>query len=100
MPGTVLVAATSFSVPEGSLSFWKERLADELGCRVTEVKDRNYFHSIYFRMPGKVLFEVATVPPGFTVDEEPEKLGGDLKLPPWEEPRRTEIEAALPKIKR
>ena len=60
--------------------------------------DRQYFRSIYFREPGGVLFEVATVAPGFTVDETLQGLGQDLKLPPWEEPNRPEIEAGLPRI--
>jgi glyoxalase family protein len=65
------------------------------GCRVTEVRDRCYFKSIYFREPGGVLFEVATVQPGFTADEDVSRLGRELKLPPWEEPNRADIEAAL-----
>ena len=74
------------------------RLREELiqyGCKVTEVRDRCYFQSIYFREPGGVLFEVATVQPGFSADEEEASLGRDLKLPPWEEPHRADIEAAL-----
>ena len=65
---------------------------------VTDVRDRCYFQSIYFREPGGVLFEVATVQPGFTVDEDLASLGRDLKLPPWEEPNRKSIEAGLPKV--
>ena len=68
------------------------------GIQVTPVMDRQYFKSIYFREPGGVLFEVATVAPGFTVDETLQGLGQDLKLPPWEEPNRVEIEAGLPRI--
>jgi glyoxalase family protein len=67
----------------------------ELGYQVTPVMDRQYFRSIYFREPGGVLFEVATVQPGFTFDEPLEALGQALKLPPWEEPRRVDIERAL-----
>jgi glyoxalase family protein len=73
-------------------------LRDELiryGCSVTEVRDRCYFQSIYFREPGGVLFEIATIAPGFDVDEPAAALGRSLKLPPWEEPHRSEIEAAL-----
>lgn len=69
-----------------------------LGLQVTEVRDRQYFRSIYFREPGGVLFEVATVPPGFTIDETLSHLGRELKLPPWEEPHRGEIEARLPAV--
>jgi glyoxalase family protein len=74
------------------------RLRAELirfGSKVTEVRDRCYFKSIYFREPGGVLFEVATMEPGFTADEELPALGRELKLPPWEEPHRADIEAAL-----
>jgi catechol 2,3-dioxygenase-like lactoylglutathione lyase family enzyme len=69
-----------------------------LGYNVTPVIDRNYFRSIYFREPGQVLFEIATDPPGFTVDEPPEELGRNLKLPPWLEADRQTIEQALPPI--
>jgi len=69
-----------------------------LGLRVTEVMDRCYFESIYFREPGGVLLEVATVEPGFAVDESFAALGTSLKLPPWEEPHRAAIEAALPPV--
>jgi glyoxalase family protein len=71
------------------------KLVETHGVHPTEQKDRNYFRSVYFREPGGVLFEVATVPPGFTVDEPLAALGQSLKLPPWEEPNRTEIEAGL-----
>jgi glyoxalase family protein len=74
------------------------QLRDELiryGCKVTEVRDRCYFQSIYFREPGGVLFEIATIAPGFDVDEPVRALGRALKLPPWEEPHRADIEAAL-----
>jgi len=65
------------------------------GQDVTPVLDRNYFRSIYFREPGRVLFEVATDPPGFTKDEATANLGMDLKLPDWLEARRADIEARL-----
>jgi glyoxalase family protein len=68
------------------------------GARVTEVRDRCYFKSIYFREPGGVLFEIATLRPGFAVDEEVSSLGQDLKLPPWEEPHRSDIEAQLASV--
>jgi hypothetical protein len=66
--------------------------------RTTEQKDRNYFRSVYFREPGRVLFEIATDPPGFAIDESPDSLGQALKLPPFLEDRRSAIEAALPKL--
>jgi glyoxalase family protein len=62
------------------------------------VIDRFYFHSIYFREPGGILFEIATDGPGFTVDEPAEGLGETLKLPPQYEPHRAEIERILPPI--
>jgi glyoxalase family protein len=70
----------------------------QIGARVTEVRDRQYFQSIYFREPGGVLFEVATMKPGFATDEAPAELGRALKLPPWEEPYRHEIERGLPAV--
>jgi glyoxalase family protein len=62
----------------------------------TTVIDRNYFHSVYFREPGGVLFEIATENPGFTVDEPLQELGTNLKLPYQYELRRAEIEKILP----
>jgi len=76
---------------------WRETLSAE-GVDVTPILDREYFHSIYFREPGGVLFEIATDPPGFTVDEPVEHLGSQLKLPPWLEPARAEIEQVLPPL--
>ncbi|HEV2856459.1 MAG TPA: ring-cleaving dioxygenase [Thermoanaerobaculia bacterium] len=76
---------------------WREAVA-ESGLYVTPVLDRQYFHSIYFREPGGVLFEIATDPPGFTRDEPADSLGNSLKLPPWLEPERKRIEQALPPI--
>ena len=64
----------------------------------TQQLDRNYFRSVYFREPGGILFEIATDQPGFAVDEPVESLGRALKLPRFLEPRRREIEAALPPI--
>lgn len=65
------------------------------GYQVTEVKDRNYFTSIYFREPGGVLFEVATDEPGFAIDEDEAHLGELIKLPEWAEPNREKLEASL-----
>jgi glyoxalase family protein len=76
---------------------WREQLV-EVGLHVTPVIDRFYFHSIYFREPGGVLFEIATEGPGFTADEPVEHLGENLKLPPQYEEHRAEIERALPPI--
>ncbi len=68
------------------------------GFQVTEVKDRNYFKSIYFREPGGVLFEIATDDPGFAIDEDEAHLGELLKLPEWIEPQREKLEARLAKV--
>lgn len=95
--GTVHHVAWRLENDEALLAM-RKHLVDELGFKVTEVKDRNYFHSIYFRMPGGVLFEIATIPPGFEVDESLENLGTNLKLPSWEEVNRQEIENHLPEI--
>ena len=73
---------------------WRARLI-EAGIHVSPVKDRLYFHSIYFREPGGVLFEIATDGPGFLIDEPLETLGSKLCLPPWLEPMRASIEARL-----
>jgi predicted esterase/catechol 2,3-dioxygenase-like lactoylglutathione lyase family enzyme len=75
----------------------RQRVIDG-GLRPTPVIDRNYFNSVYFREPGGVLYELATNPPGFAVDEPVEHLGESLKLPPQYEPHRSEIEATLPPI--
>jgi glyoxalase family protein len=75
-----------------------KKILDEKGFNVTPVIDRNYFHSIYFREPGNILFEIATDPPGFLIDESKEELGKHLKLPSWYEVRRKEIERRLPDI--
>jgi glyoxalase family protein len=96
--GTVHHVAFAIGTAEEQLEL-RERLLRR-GRKVTEVRDRTYFQSIYFREPGGVLFEVATVSPGFAVDEPPEGLGRALKLPPWEEPHRDGIEAALPRLDR
>ncbi|MCL6259756.1 ring-cleaving dioxygenase [Aquiflexum sp. TKW24L] len=68
------------------------------GYQVTEVKDRNYFKSIYFREPGGVLFEIATDEPGFAIDEDEAHLGELLKLPEWIESQRSKLEARLAKV--
>jgi glyoxalase family protein len=90
------------------MSRWRFATAEEqleareqllkLGVGVTDVRDRCYFTSIYFREPGGVLFEIATMKPGFTVDEDRSTLGRDLKLPPWEEQYRASIEANLARV--
>jgi glyoxalase family protein len=70
----------------------------ELRLHPTQVQERQYFRSIYFREPSGILYEIATSGPGFTTDEPVETLGSRLCLPSWFEKFRGEIEAALPKI--
>jgi glyoxalase family protein len=74
------------------------KLTGKHGLHPTEQKDRQYFRSVYFREPGGVIFEIATDQPGFAIDEQVTSLGSALKLPPFLEPRRKEIEDALPPI--
>jgi glyoxalase family protein len=76
---------------------WREKLLD-LGFPVTPVRDREYFHSIYFNEPGGILFEIATDLPGFALDEPVDQLGTHLKLPPWLESQRPKLEQTLPQL--
>jgi glyoxalase family protein len=94
--GTVHHVALAIATDEEQLALRADLL--DRGIQVTEVRDRHYFRSIYFREPGGILFEVATIPPGFDVDEPLAQLGQALKLPKWEEPNRPEIEGKLPLI--
>jgi glyoxalase family protein len=75
---------------------WKQELGRNVS--VTPVQDRTYFHSIYFREPGGVLFEIATDAPGFLIDEPIESLGEALRIPEWFEPQRNLIEARVKPI--
>jgi glyoxalase family protein len=79
-------------------SEWHMEIARQ-GYNISPVMDRKYFHSIYFREPGGVLFEIATDSPGFAVDEPAPSLGTKLVLPDWLEPRRSQIEARLPPLR-
>lgn len=76
---------------------WRARVA-AAGRGPTPIIDRHYFRSVYFREPSGVLFELATIGPGFAVDEPPEELGERLALPPFLEHRRAELEAVLPPL--
>lgn len=76
---------------------WRSALSN-FGLAPTDVVDRVYFQSLYCREPGGVLFEFATMGPGFTRDEDPAELGSHLALPPWLEEDRDEIEAAVPQF--
>jgi glyoxalase family protein len=85
------------TVDDAEQAEYQEQLRDN-GYNVTQMRDRQYFHSIYFRAPSGVLFEIATDAPGFLYDEPIDELGESLKLPPWLEPQRAEIEQVLPVI--
>jgi glyoxalase family protein len=98
--GVGAVHHVAFRTPDDDAQAELQRRLRKAGHRVTEVKDRQYFRSIYFREPGGVLFEIATDPPGFTRDEDRESLGEALKLPPWLEDDRDKIERNLPQIER
>lgn len=82
---------------EATQRAWRQELVSK-GRHVTQILDRQYFRSIYFREPAGTLLEIATDDGGFTVDEPLLELGRALKLPPWLEPSRREIEAALPTL--
>jgi glyoxalase family protein len=96
--GTGTVHHVAFATPNDATQLEVRSKLVRKGFNVTPVLDRQYFHSIYFREPGGVLFEVATLPPGFTVDEPLEHLGESLCLPPWEEHNRIRIETELPPV--
>ena len=88
----------AFRAPDiETMTRWQHELQEQ-GVAVTEIMDRQYFKSIYFREPGGVLFEIATDDPGFATDEPLLELGRSLKLPPWLEPSREQIAASLPKL--
>lgn len=88
----------AFRAPDlATMTTWQHQLTDA-GVAVTEIRDRQYFKSIYFREPGGVLFEIATDDPGFATDEPLMELGRSLRLPPWLEPSRAQIAAALPDL--
>jgi glyoxalase family protein len=88
----------AFRVPTDEAQVECQSILRIAGHEVTPVIDRKYFHSIYYREPGGVLFEIATEPPGFSVDEPVESLGESLRLPVWFEPNRDVIEQNLPSL--
>jgi len=99
IPGAGTVHHVAWTAPDAEHVAWGAR-ARQAGQHPTDVIDRQYFHSIYFREPGGVLFELATPSPGFAVDEDPAELGGDLKLPPQYEPYRERIAERLTPLRR
>ncbi len=97
--GSGIVHHVAFRTPDDTQQRrWRE-IAAQRGFNVSPIMDRKYFHSIYFREPGGVLFEIATDGPGFTIDEPAEQLGSGLMLPSQYESRRDAIERALPPVK-
>ncbi|ADU50572.1 Glyoxalase/bleomycin resistance protein/dioxygenase [Thermaerobacter marianensis DSM 12885] len=96
--GAGVVHHVAFRTPtDQAQEDWRRRVG-RLGLAVTPVQDRRYFRSIYFREPGGVLFEIATDPPGFLIDEDRDTLGRALRLPPWLEPVRPSLEQQLPPL--
>ena len=96
--GVGAVHHVAFRTPDAEQHQQWQQSLERSGVRVTPVIDRFYFKSIYFREPGGVLYEIATDGPGFATDENEERLGEKLALPPFLEPRRAEIEAGLQPI--
>ena len=95
-PGTVHHVAWR-TRDEAEQKRWRQRLTS-VGLSVTPVRDRSYFKSIYFNEPGGILFEIATDPPGFAIDESVDSLATGIRLPPWYEDRRAEFERGLQTI--
>lgn len=96
--GTGAVHHVAWRVRDGDEQVALRERVERAGRRPTPVIDRFWFTSVYFLEPGGVLFELATDGPGFDRDEDPSRLGEKLILPPWLEPRRQEIEGALPAL--
>jgi glyoxalase family protein len=94
LQGAGTVHHVAWAIPLGEEEDWQSRVS-QAGARATPVIDRFYFRSIYFREPSGVLFELATMGPGFAVDEDAAHLGEKLALPPFLEPHRDRIEAAV-----
>jgi glyoxalase family protein len=97
--GVGQVHHVAFRTPDDATQEKWQDTVHRLGLRVSPVMDRDYFHSIYFREPGGVLFEIATDGPGMTVNEPAETLGERLMLPAAVEPHRAEFERILPPLR-
>ena len=98
--GAGTVHHVAFRAPDDAEQAERQRTLRDMGVQVTDVRDRTYFRSIYFREPGGVLFEIATDGPGFTVDETPAELGTALRLPARFENLRRRLEVSLPPLRR
>lgn len=98
VPGAGTVHHIAWRVADGEhYATWQDAIFD-LGLRPTEVRERNYFQSVYFHDTGRILHELATDVPGFQIDEEVEELGQELQLPSWLEKERAQIRQSLPQI--
>jgi len=97
--GVGTVHHVAFRAPSDEAQLTQRARIEAAGISATPVVDRQYFHSVYFREPGGVLFEIATDGPGFTVDEAAAELGTHLKLPPMYESMRDRIEQTLPSVR-
>ena len=92
--GAGTVHHIAWASPDEDHLAWQRRVR-EAGQPVTEVRDRDYFRSIYFREPRGILFEIATLSPGFAIDEDPDHLGEELRLPAMHEHLRAQLERVL-----
>jgi glyoxalase family protein len=98
MGGSGTIHHIAFSVPDDATELEMQKRLHLAGYSVSDVRDRNYFHSIYYREPGGILFEIATANPGFAIDEPVASLGTSLRIPVQFERARTQIERLLPPI--
>ncbi|MCW1887244.1 ring-cleaving dioxygenase [Luteolibacter flavescens] len=96
--GSGTIHHIAWSVPDDETELRKQAELQRSGYQVSPVMDRDYFHSIYYREKGGILFEIATENPGFAVDEDPDALGTGLKLPRQHEHLRARIEKILPPL--
>ncbi len=94
IPGAGTVHHIAWHSQDADHAGWQQRAA-EAGMAVTPIIDRDYFHSVYFRQPQGILFEIATTSPGFAVDEDPAHLGEELRLPTQHEHLRPQLERLL-----
>ena len=97
--GVGTVHHVAFRADNDQVQLARRAEIERQGVDTTPVIDRQYFHSVYFREPGGILFEIATDPPGFTIDEPAAELGTHLQLPPMYEASRPEIERVLPPLR-
>ncbi len=98
LQGTGTIHHVAWRVPDDASQLAMHELLAKAGYDVSGVRDRDYFHSIYYREGGGILFEIATDVPGFSVDEPVASLGTALKLPRQFERARKQIEASLPPL--